>query len=83
MYLINPPYADCVQNGANGTQSFSEMPKYSYEELTVDIEQLPHGVDPAAREVSSLFLMGSWPVQLTCRDRPPLPYPPPPPPVYA
>ena len=52
-----------MQNGANGPQSFSEMPKYSYEELIVDIDQLPHGVDPAAREVSSLH--EEWTTQAT------------------
>lgn len=41
-----------MQNVANGIQDFSDMPKYSYEELTVEVDQLPSGVDPAAREVS-------------------------------
>ena len=48
---MNALYSLCAQNGANGTQSFSDMPKYSFEELTVEIDQLPNGVDPAAREV--------------------------------
>ena len=36
------------------------MPKYSYEELIGDVENLPNGVDPAAREVSfSMYNVGS------------------------
>lgn len=45
-----------VQNVANGIQDFSDMPKYSYEELTVEVDQLPSGVDPAAREVSIFWV---------------------------
>ncbi|XP_076459469.1 advillin-like isoform X2 [Babylonia areolata] len=48
----NVPIQQIQQNGADKTQSFSDMPKYSFEELSVaDPEQLPTGVDPTAREL--------------------------------
>ncbi|XP_076448458.1 advillin-like isoform X2 [Babylonia areolata] len=47
----NLPIQEVKQNQANGTQEFTDMPKYSYEELAVEVDQLPNGVDPAAREI--------------------------------
>ncbi|KAL8591188.1 hypothetical protein ACOMHN_057928 [Nucella lapillus] len=47
----NVPIQQVQQNGMNGAQSFKDMPKYSLEELTVDGEQLPSGVDASAREL--------------------------------
>ncbi|PVD37426.1 hypothetical protein C0Q70_00016 [Pomacea canaliculata] len=47
----NVPLSLVKENVANGIQDFSDMPKYSYEELTVEVDQLPSGVDPAAREI--------------------------------
>lgn len=47
----NMPIQQVKENGVNGTHDFSDMPKYSYDELTVDTENLPNGVDPAAREI--------------------------------
>ncbi|XP_070188427.1 advillin-like isoform X2 [Littorina saxatilis] len=47
----NMPMQQVTMNGSNGAHDFSDMPKYTYEELAVDIDQLPGGVDPAAREV--------------------------------
>lgn len=46
----NVPIAQVQQNGAI-VHDFSDMPKYSYQELSVDIDKLPSGVDPATREV--------------------------------
>lgn len=51
----NIPMQEVREQAANGVADFSDVPKYSYEELSVDSEELPSGVDPAAREVCTIF----------------------------
>ena len=60
----NIPIQQVQQNGGVAGTDYSDVPKYSYEELSVDVENLPSGVDPAAREVSAVHIK----LILNCRQ---------------